>query len=86
MLTTTVNGNLQAYWYTDGYLRTACREYNTKNVTSKLVHLTNDAIQKRSEDYGKFESGNKVRIMTVKLITVFSVKALLRRILKILGY
>ena len=25
-----------------------------------MVHLTNDAIQKRSEDYGKFEGGNKV--------------------------
>jgi tubulin--tyrosine ligase len=52
-----MNGNLQgnrvshpkAYWYTD----------SLKN-TSKMVHLTNDAIQKRSEDYGKFENGNKV--------------------------
>ena len=52
-LTTTVNGNLQGWWYTDGYLRTSCREYNVKNAT-------NDAVQKKSEDYGKFESGNKV--------------------------
>jgi len=25
-----------------------------------MIHLTNDAVQKKSEDYGKFESGNKV--------------------------
>jgi tubulin--tyrosine ligase len=60
MMTVTVGGNLQAYWYQDGYLRTSCKEYNTKNVTSKLVHLTNDSIQKRCDDYGRFESGNKV--------------------------
>jgi len=24
------------------------------------VHLTNDAIQKKAEDYGKFENGNKL--------------------------
>jgi hypothetical protein len=24
------------------------------------VHLTNDAIQGRAEDYGKFEQGNKI--------------------------
>jgi hypothetical protein len=59
-LTTTVNGNLQGWWYTDGYLRTSCREYNVKNATNRMIHLTNDAVQKKSEDYGKFESGNKV--------------------------
>jgi len=59
-MTTTVNNNLQAYWYQDGYLRTSCKEYSMKNVTNRLVHLTNDAIQKRCDDYGKFESGNKL--------------------------
>lgn len=44
LMTTTINNNLQAYWYADGYLRTSCKEYSTKNVTNKLVHLTNDAI------------------------------------------
>ena len=59
-LTMTVNGNLQGYYYTEGYLRTSCREYNIKNVTSRLIHLTNDAVQKNCQDYGKFENGNKV--------------------------
>jgi tubulin--tyrosine ligase len=29
-----------------------------------MIHLTNDAVQKKSEDYGKFEGGNKVKINT----------------------
>jgi len=59
-LTTTIGGNFQGYWYQDGYLRTSCREYNVKNATNRMIHLTNDAVQKKSEDYGRFESGNKV--------------------------
>lgn len=43
-LTTTVNGNLQGYFYTDGYLRTTSREYNIKNVQNRFIHLTNDAV------------------------------------------
>lgn len=59
-MTTTSNGNLQAYFYTEGYLRTSSREYNIKNANNRLIHLTNDAVQKKSDDYGKFENGNKV--------------------------
>ena len=25
-----------------------------------MIHLTNDAVQKKAEDYGKFEAGNKL--------------------------
>ncbi len=25
-----------------------------------MIHLTNDAVQKKCEDYGKFEPGNKL--------------------------
>lgn len=59
-IVTCVNGNLKGYFYEEGYLRTSSREYNTKDLSNKLVHLTNDAIQKKAEDYGKFESGNKL--------------------------
>lgn len=30
------------------------------NLSNKLIHLTNDAIQKKAEDYGKYEPGNKL--------------------------
>ena len=59
-LVTSFNGVLQAYFYSDGYLRTTSCEYNTKDVSNTLIHLTNDAIQKYSEEYGKFEDGNKL--------------------------
>ena len=58
-LVSSVNGHLKGFNYLDGYLRTAGREYNLKNM-SKYVHLTNDAVQKQTEEYGKHEFGNKV--------------------------
>jgi tubulin--tyrosine ligase len=59
-LVTCINGTLQAYFYKEGYLRTTSKEYNLKQVHDKFIHLTNDAVQKHSEEYGKFESGNKL--------------------------
>lgn len=57
---TSVNGRLQGYWYRQGYLRTSSRDFSLKSK-SKYIHLTNDAVQKKAEDYGRFEAGNKVR-------------------------
>lgn len=59
-LMTSVNGNLMGYFYEEGYLRTSSREFSIFNLGSKLVHLTNDAIQMKAPDYGKFEAGNKL--------------------------
>lgn len=58
-MVTSVNGYLKAYNYEEGYFRTSGREFNLKSF-NKYIHLTNDAVQKRSDDYGKFEFGNKV--------------------------
>ena len=54
------NGNLQAFFYKDGYLRTAVAEFSLENVNNRFIHLTNDAVQKKSAEYGKFEPGNKL--------------------------
>lgn len=51
---------MKGYFYDEGYLRTSSREFTINNLSNKLVHLTNDAIQKKAEDYGKFENGNKL--------------------------
>ena len=56
---TSINGVIQGYFYLDGYLRTTSQEYSVDEV-DPFVHLTNDAIQKHSTDYGKFENGNKL--------------------------
>ena len=57
---TSINGSLKGYCYQDGYVRTSSREYNLDDVSDTLVHLTNDAIQNKSDDYGKFENANKM--------------------------
>jgi tubulin---tyrosine ligase len=41
-------------------LRTSSREFSMNDLENRYVHLTNDAIQKKSADYGKFETGNKI--------------------------
>ncbi|CAG9319171.1 unnamed protein product [Blepharisma stoltei] len=59
-LITCFNGVVQGYYYNEGYLRTSCKSFSINNIEDPFTHLTNDAIQKQSEDYGKFESGNKM--------------------------
>jgi len=51
---------IRGYFYNEGYLRTSCKEFNLKNIESKYIHLTNDAVQKYSNEYGKYETGNKI--------------------------
>ena len=57
---TSIGGCLKGFAYEDGYVRTSCKEFNHDDVTDRFVHLTNDAIQQHADDYGKFESGNKM--------------------------
>lgn len=57
---TSISGVIQGYFYLDGYLRTASQEFIIDDVNNLFIHLTNDAIQKHSADYGKYENGNKL--------------------------
>jgi tubulin polyglutamylase TTLL1 len=41
-------------------LRTSCKEFSVNNLANRFIHLTNDAVQKFSDDYGKFENANKL--------------------------
>lgn len=59
-LLTSVNGYMKGYFYEDGYIRTSSSEYDLEDLSNRFIHLTNDAVQKKSDDYGKFENGNKV--------------------------
>ena len=60
---TSMNGHLNGYFYEDAYIRTSCKEYDVEDVHNKYIHLTNDAVQKHSQDYGKYENGNKLSLM-----------------------
>ena len=51
---------IKGYWFNEGYVRTSSKEYNIKNLDNKFIHLTNDCVQRKGEDYGKFETGNKM--------------------------
>ena len=46
----------KCYFYQGGYLRTSSKEFNLDFIEDKFAHLTNDAIQNRDEDYGKYET------------------------------
>lgn len=46
--------------FREGYIRTSSEEYNlnSQDITKDSIHLTNNAVQKHMENYGKFEEGN----------------------------
>jgi len=58
-LITSINGGMQGYYYSEGYIRTSSKEFSLNNL-NRMIHLTNDAVQKKGEDYGRFEAGNKL--------------------------
>ncbi|CAI2371443.1 unnamed protein product [Moneuplotes crassus] len=60
MMITSINGCMKGYFYKDGYLRTSCKEFSLANLSNRMIHLTNDAIQKKDEEYGKYENSNKI--------------------------
>ncbi|CAD8095262.1 unnamed protein product [Paramecium sonneborni] len=59
-LITQLNNVMRAYWYEDGYIRTSSEEFDLDDPANLYVHLTNDAIQKYADTYGKYENGNKL--------------------------
>ena len=50
------------YFFSEGYLRTTSFEYgiDPTNIDDAFVHLTNNAVQKNSANYGQFEDGNQL--------------------------
>ena len=60
MMISRLHGLMRAYWFGEGYIRTSSEEFNIQDIGDEMIHLTNDAIQKYSEGYGKYEEGNKV--------------------------
>lgn len=45
-LYTCFNNQPKVYFFQDGYLRTASKEFSDVDINNKYIHLTNDAIQK----------------------------------------
>ena len=53
---------LKAYFYPNAYIRTSSKKYTLNNLNDREIHLTNDAVQKNSQSYGKYEDGNKLSL------------------------
>jgi len=53
MMISQINGVMKAYWFKEGYIRTASYEFDIHNLETE-IHLTNDAIQKYTPNYGKY--------------------------------
>ena len=58
---TSINGVQKGYVYRDCYFRTSSRLFSLDDFTRE-VHLTNDAVQRDDETYGKYENANKLSI------------------------
>jgi len=48
------------FMFKEGYIRTSGSEFgiDEADVDNAAVHLTNNAVQKQLDNYGKFEDGN----------------------------
>lgn len=56
-----INHDNSVYVFKQGYIRTSSECFSLfNNLDNKFVHLTNNAVQKESKSYGRFESGNQV--------------------------
>ncbi|KAL4443142.1 hypothetical protein ABPG74_002209 [Tetrahymena malaccensis] len=55
-----VTQNLDVYFFREGYMRLSSSEFSTdeRQLDNLFIHLTNNAIQKYSDNYGQFENGN----------------------------
>ena len=49
------NVHFRGYFYKEGYIRTSSYPYDLIDLEDWDVHLTNDAVQDRNEEYGKYE-------------------------------
>ena len=54
-----LNHDLTVYLFREGYLRTSSEQFSL-DVSNYFIHLTNNAIQKHSKEYGLLESGNQI--------------------------
>jgi tubulin--tyrosine ligase len=46
--------------FKEGYVRTSSAKFtlDTNSISKPEIHLTNNAVQKKLENYGKYEQGN----------------------------
>ena len=57
-----INHENDCFLFKEGYIRTSSTTYsiNENDIDNKFIHLTNNAIQQNSKNYGEFEEGNQI--------------------------
>jgi hypothetical protein len=48
------------YWFREGYLRMTALKFtlDSRSISDPEMHLTNNAVQSKMKNYGKYEDGN----------------------------
>ena len=57
-----VDTQMNVYMYQDSYVRMSSYEYDTENLEDRSIHLTNYAVQKKTEAASQFEEGNNLTL------------------------
>ncbi|EAR91279.1 tubulin-tyrosine ligase family protein (macronuclear) [Tetrahymena thermophila SB210] len=55
-----VTQNMDVLIFKQGYLRMSSEVYDITDLQNPFIHLTNNAVQQHSKNYGKFENGNQM--------------------------
>jgi hypothetical protein len=58
---------MDLYFFREGYIRTSCEEFNL-DKDDLYVHLTNNAVQKHSNNYGSYEKGNQLSFDDIEAV------------------
>jgi hypothetical protein len=51
--------DMSLYFFKEGYLRMSSEKY-CLDISNYFIHLTNNAVQQHSKQYGNFENGNQL--------------------------
>ena len=48
----------KCFYFKEGYIRMSGQKYDLYQLDNLVIHLTNNAIQKHTVNYGQYEEGN----------------------------
>ena len=72
-----IDQDMNLYCFKEGYIRLSSEVFSLdeRTIEDKYVHLTNNAVQKYSKNYGKHESGNIISLKDLEVLLTLSPKS-----------
>lgn len=58
------------FLFREGYIRTSSEKFDKNSIDNYYVHLTNNAVQKNSKNYQKFEAGNQLSYSSFQVVSL----------------